>query len=384
MTEPPLATQPSRVNRFRETSAELRFFGRKSRLAQLGAAGPAAPDAVQNVTEVAAIGTSPLASDLVAWLIGSQLDLAEALHRTAGTSAPVEARAVARQAHALATELELPHFIRRAEAVVDSLGAEPESAVNEPHSDSTEVEILPRISVMGRFQVTAADGSFAHWTSRKARMILQLLVASRGAPVSRERLMDYVWPGEAPDLLSNRLSVAISTVRRALDPVRQYSAQHFLRARRNVLQLNVDQLTIDVEDFLRLGRSVVNRHPRPGDAALDYAIQLYAGEVFADEPYEDWAQQLRMEARNLFADLCRLRAESASLNDNSRLAAELHRKVLSVDGYDENAHRGLIAALDSLGVNGQARSARATYHSAMSELARESTQCSHHPTYPRR
>ena len=73
--------------------------------------------------------------------------------------------------------------------------------------------------MLGAFEVSSADGTTARWTSRKARKLLKILVAHRGAPVHREVLMDLLWPTVDPATLGNRLSVALSTVRRALDPI---------------------------------------------------------------------------------------------------------------------------------------------------------------------
>ena len=58
----------------------------------------------------------------------------------------------------------------------------------------------------------------AAWQSRKARDLLKLLVARRGHPMTREAAAEAMWPGEDPEPLGNRLSVALSTIRKVLDP----------------------------------------------------------------------------------------------------------------------------------------------------------------------
>lgn len=303
------------------------------------------------------------------WLVESQLDLAEALRGIGGSDPEAEAIVLARQALASASELGLTAFVPRANAILANLGVEPSA----PHKDTQRLESKkaprPSITVMGRFEVSGADGSIPHWTSRKARALLQLLVAARGDAVSRESVMDTLWSGEDPAVLSNRMSVAISTVRRALDPSRTHPPQHFLRADRNVLQLNRDRVDIDVESFLQAAAKVFAQPTTVQDETLASVIEQYSGDVFADEPYEEWTQHLRHEARNTVAALCRLKADSASSEDNPLLAAELHRRVLRVDPYDEHAHLGLIAALESLGVEGQARLAQEHYRAVISELA---------------
>src|SRR5690606_9279309 len=65
-----------------------------------------------------------------------------------------------------------------------------------------------RVAVLGTFEVRSIDGDIARWTSRKARTLLKILVARRGAPIAREQMMDLLWPDGTPDELSNRLAVA--------------------------------------------------------------------------------------------------------------------------------------------------------------------------------
>ncbi len=303
----------------------------------------------------------------IPWLVESQLDLAETLFASGLGETFPEAVALAKRACATAGERGLDVFVVRAKLMLASVGAD--TSVTDDGAHGPTQERRAAITVMGRFEVTAADGSLAHWTSRKARALLQLLIASRGEAVPRERIMDTLWPDEEPSALANRMSVAISTVRRALDPARAHPAQHFLRAERNVLQLNRENLDVDIEAFLQSAMMALTQSETPRDAQLSHAIESYSGDVFADEPYEEWARQLRDKARNTLAALCRRRAETATLRDNPLLAAELHRRVLSVDRYDEIAHRGLITALKSLGVDGQAKIAQENYHAAMSELA---------------
>jgi DNA-binding response OmpR family regulator len=82
-----------------------------------------------------------------------------------------------------------------------------------------------RIQALGGFRVVRAGEPVPvqEWQSRKARELLKVLVARRGHAVPREALMEALWPDEDPARLSNRLSVALSTVRTVLDPVRRYA-----------------------------------------------------------------------------------------------------------------------------------------------------------------
>lgn len=229
----------------------------------------------------------------------------------------------------------------------------------------------PRIAVLGTFEVVSAEGTMASWTSRKARNLLGVLVTARGDPVAREAIMDTLWPGESPAVLANRFSVALAAVRRALDPARALPLHHYVRTDGVVVQLRASRLTIDVERFLSQARTAIES--ARGDAAdaesrLAQSLAEYRGDAFADEPYAEWAEHLRQECRRVFSELSRLLARFAWDRADHLLAANLHRQVLSIDPYNEYAHVGLVAALERLGVHGQARASRRVYESRMAEL----------------
>lgn len=150
----------------------------------------------------------------------------------------------------------------------------------------------PRIRVLGGFEVVSLCGTRAEWTSRKARELLKMLVAARGVPVSREVLMDVLWPGEAPAALSNRFSVAVNVIRRALDPGRMRPTQHHVVTEGDSIRLDTAHVDIDLERFLALAR----RQDETGRLA---AKNLYRGAAFSEEPYADWAVEVRDHAAHM-------------------------------------------------------------------------------------
>lgn len=87
------------------------------------------------------------------------------------------------------------------------------------------------ISTLGLFAL-ARDGSPVgrrEWQSKKARDLLKLLITRRGRPAPRDWLMEVLWPGQDPGLLSNRLSVV--TTRRFATGCASCSATSGMRAR---------------------------------------------------------------------------------------------------------------------------------------------------------
>ena len=232
-----------------------------------------------------------------------------------------------------------------------------------------------RIQALGGFRVLRAGEPVAveEWQSRKARDLLKVLVARRGHGVPREALMETLWPDEDPARLSNRLSVALSTVRTVLDPDRRYPSDRFVAADKHVVGLA--DLPVDVEEFLATAAAGLDRFAR-GErvealSLLTAAETAFTGDFLEDDPYEDWAVSLREEARAAYLAVARTLARAAAEAAEHDQAVRYHLRVLEHDAYDEEAHLGLVTTLAAAGRHGEARRRYRIYGEQMSELGVE-------------
>jgi DNA-binding SARP family transcriptional activator len=216
----------------------------------------------------------------------------------------------------------------------------------------------------------------AEWQSKKARDLLKILVARRGRLTPREVLMDLLWPDEDPSKLANRLSVALTTVRTILDPQRRFGVEHFVVADKTAVGLDLDHLSIDVEEFLARAAegSALRREgrEREGLALLAEAEELYAGDFLEEDPYEDWAVALREEARATYIAVVRALATAGLADEDFDGAVRFYLRLLERDSFDEDAHLGLVSTLDAAGRHGEARRCYRTYVVRMGELGVES------------
>ena len=126
------------------------------------------------------------------------------------------------------------------------------------------------IVALGRFAVLRAGEPvpLAAWQSRKARDLLKVLVARRGHPITREAAAETMWPEEDPEPLGNRLSVALSTIRKVLDPGRRHPPDHYVVADAQTIALRLDRVDVDLIEFLRIAEQGDRPHgqgrPRRG------------------------------------------------------------------------------------------------------------------------
>lgn len=229
---------------------------------------------------------------------------------------------------------------------------------------------MPRIRVLGGFEVTAADGTVARWQSRKARQLLKILVARRGVAVSRDTLLHLLWPDEAPQRLGNRFSVAATAVRRALDPAGTQPSGTYLETRGGLVRLRIERIDVDVERFLHSAHSALGSQA-PTDARsaeLAEALAAYRGDPLEDETDELWAEELRRDAHLAFFAVAHALGELADASGDHLSRVEAYGRILSADAYDQRAHEGLVDALTRLGSHSRAAAARADYVRRMGEL----------------
>jgi DNA-binding SARP family transcriptional activator len=73
-----------------------------------------------------------------------------------------------------------------------------------------------RYEVLGPLRVVSPDGRDVTPTAPKHRALLGVLLASRGGPVSTGRLIDELWPEDAPASASAALQVYVSALRKVL------------------------------------------------------------------------------------------------------------------------------------------------------------------------
>lgn len=226
------------------------------------------------------------------------------------------------------------------------------------------------IQTLGGFRVIRDGVPIPHneWKSKKARDLLKIMVARRRL-ISRDQLMELLWPGANSIVSNNRLSVLLSKVRDVLQP--QLTGVNPLVATDGALSLDPVQIRVDVEEFLTQATAALDadRAKEPdGTARLTAAVAAYTGDFLQGDPYQEWASALGEEVRAIFITL--LRALVARLDQASDTDAVVYYtlRLLEQDPYDENAHITLIKVQVAAGHLGEAHRHHQTYVRRMTEI----------------
>jgi DNA-binding SARP family transcriptional activator len=230
------------------------------------------------------------------------------------------------------------------------------------------------ITTLGRFGVMRQGERVASgaWQSRKARDLLKLLAGRLGRPITRDAVAEALWPNEPPGALSNRLSVALSTLRRVLDPGRSHPPDHFITSDAQSIALRVENVTVDVIAFLQKSSDAITMASEGdwvrAEVELREAEKLYVGDFLEEDLYEDWTVDCREAARSAAVEVSRLLARAASERDDDETVSRHLRRLLERDPYDEEAWICLVGAQSRLRRYGEARRQHAIYTRRMADL----------------
>ena len=199
----------------------------------------------------------------------------------------------------------------------------------------------------------------------KPKQLLEILLAARGRPVLKDRLIDLLWGEDLPSDPVAVLETHVSRLRAQLDPDRRHQ---FVRTERGAYRFAVECADVDLERFDRLLHLAGRSNGAPARARLEEALALVRGEVLEDEPDAAWAIGIRDRYRGLVLR-ARLDLAGASLNEGlHEKALTLAQQALETDPLHEHACRVAMLASYALG---RQHDALQTYLRCRDRLAEE-------------
>ena len=141
------------------------------------------------------------------------------------------------------------------------------------------------------------DGVVHSVSQRRERLILSLLLASHGSPVSADRLVAEVWGDEAPPRALASLQVAVSRLRSLLEPDRPArGAASRLVSTAGGYAIRAPLESVDAWDFAQRADAAMATPARERLRPADAALALWRGDPYPDS--ED-VEPLRLEAARL-------------------------------------------------------------------------------------
>ncbi len=181
----------------------------------------------------------------------------------------------------------------------------------------------------------------------KPRQILELLLLNLGLPISKNRLIDILWAGQAPPEALPTLESYVSVLRRHLQPGRGKDGP--VRTVTGGYMLDRSLVDLDLDRFETLVRRAETAVPQHALELLQEALDLASAPLLGDELVPSWAEaeRTRHAARVFHARI--LAAETALALDMSQRATIWARQAVTDDPLSEQAWTALVRGLEKIG-----------------------------------
>lgn len=205
-----------------------------------------------------------------------------------------------------------------------------------------------RIRAFGRMRLDSAEGPLGgEWLGQRPGHVLKYLVCERNRVVHAEEMADGLWPGSGRRGLGN-VRHFVHGLRERLEPDRPPRApSSFVVAVRGGYAINRRHVRIDADEFERLAAeglaAVARGDARAGRTLLEQAVDLYAGDFLADEPYAEWAYDERNRLRALAARGLRELARLTVMERDLPAAGRHLERLSTLEPFDSDVHRDLFA-----------------------------------------
>ena len=207
-----------------------------------------------------------------------------------------------------------------------------------------------KIKLFGELEVRRGEDLIEgrEWDRQKTRSLLKLLLTRPGRALSRDEILEALWPNLAPQAAEQSLRVTVSLLRKALEPdlERGSDSRYILRRRPGYLFYRDSNCDVDAWKFEELKNKA---EAAQADGQLDRAISSYRaalelvrGDFLAEDPYEDWAIEARQEWRERHLGVLSNLSECLALKGRYTEAVEVCERALGIDGYREEFHRRLM------------------------------------------
>ncbi len=235
------------------------------------------------------------------------------------------------------------------------------------------------VNMLGQFSILINGKALDLSTCKsiKALTIFKYLAAHpKSGFVPREVLIELLWPEQDIRKTGKRFNMAMSSLRRLLEPdLPPKAPSAYIRRKKDTYCLGPSDpsaqhglSTSDVQIFLNhlhTAESLEKEDPSTGLSSRLAAEQCYAGPFLAEDPYEEWCIPIResLQASHL-CNLWAILSHYESQNDYAA-AIESGRKILSIDPFDESAYEKMMQLYGAVGRSSDVAETFQTYQEKM-------------------
>lgn len=208
-----------------------------------------------------------------------------------------------------------------------------------------------KIRLFGPFSIEI-DGKPIRFRRQTSLRILLLLVSNYERRWSKEELIGLLSPDEPEEAASNQFYVALSILRKQLEPgLKKGRDSKFIVYQDSLYSFQLEEAEVDMKTLKELMAK-----PYSKETAAK-AIELYQNGLLPEYPYEDWLSDNRTIVQEQFMKT--LQAWSAQCEEVGKFeeAANMIKTILTLEPYDERFHLQYVQLLIKSKQPGKSRKA---------------------------
>ena len=210
------------------------------------------------------------------------------------------------------------------------------------------------VQMFGGLQASRNEHVLCHFRTRKTGLLLAYLALHRTRAHSRDHLAQLFWPDENREAADANLRVALSALRRQLEPAGSAPGS-VLQADRSLVGLNPDLCTTDVAAFEAARSAAAQAETGKERIALfKSVIACYHGPLLAGYQAE-WIEGLRQRLADAYLGTLRHLVRHLAQDGNFGDALEYAQRLVDADPSREESHRTVMRLYVALGRPAAAR-----------------------------
>ncbi len=209
-----------------------------------------------------------------------------------------------------------------------------------------------RIYALGRCEAYVHDHPVGgpDWNRAKVKLLLMGLLVRKGWTLTREAVLEWLWPQADPTSGRTNLRVTLHGLRRALEPELASGAEsrYVATAGDEISLADRSRVWFDLWEFEdRIARSRQARRNGRRDeevVLLREAVDLWHGPLLPGPVFAGYLNERRARVDQQYIRACLHLAQDALEQGEARAAIEMARKALLADSATEAAYQILIRA----------------------------------------
>ncbi|MFA5903794.1 MAG: BTAD domain-containing putative transcriptional regulator [Desulfobacula sp.] len=213
------------------------------------------------------------------------------------------------------------------------------------------------IRLLGRFRLFMGKNEIYPdaWKNSKSLMIFKYLASNRHLGfIPREVLIELLWPDQNFFKTGKRFNVAMSALRKVLEPGLQPKAPstYILRKKDTYRLCDNDRVIVDVEQFLYESEAARKLEPTHPEQAMDCwraADSWYKGPFLEEDPYEEWCVLIRDRLNSTYLQILSGMLRFHEKKEDVHACIAHAKKLLKIDPYDESVTKKMMGFYAELG-----------------------------------